>query len=124
VRRTFPSGGTQLLRISAGEVVGVIYSFIRRGKVYFYQSGLRYTDDKRLSPGMVANAGAINHFLAAGCREYDFLAGNAQYKKSLSTHSRELDWLVLQRPGWKLRTIALLRKLKMKARQLRAARPK
>jgi CelD/BcsL family acetyltransferase involved in cellulose biosynthesis len=117
IRKTFASGGTQLFRVTAGEVVGLIYAFVYRRKVYFYQSGLRYSDDKRLSPGQVVNASVINACLEAGWSEYDFLAGDAPYKKSLGPCARDLTWVVLRRPGWKLRTIDLLRGIKAVTRR-------
>ena len=117
IRRTFGSGGVQIWRVGAGDLIGFIYGLIYRGKVNFYQSGLRYTGDKRLSPGLVANACVINACLEAGFKEYDFLAGEVMYKKSLATANRELDWVVLQRPGWKLKGIELLRKVKAAARR-------
>jgi CelD/BcsL family acetyltransferase involved in cellulose biosynthesis len=122
IRATFGQGGTQLFRISAGEVVGLIYAFVYRRKVYFYQSGLRYTDDKRLSPGQVANACAINRCLEAGWAEYDFLAGDTPYKKSLGTKLRSLTWVCLRRPHWKLRGIEVLRQIKAKLRSGETAR--
>src|ERR1039458_1951517 len=45
---TFDSGGTQVLRVSAGDVIGLLYIFMYRGKAYFYQSGVHYSSDKRL----------------------------------------------------------------------------
>ena len=49
VARAFPSGGVQLLRIRAGAmVIGLLYNFIYKGRVYFYQGGLRFSDDNRL----------------------------------------------------------------------------
>ena len=116
IGRTFDAGGTQVWRVQAGEVVGYIYGLIHRGKVSFYQSGLRYTEDKRLSPGLVASACVVNYCLGAGLLEYDFLAGEANYKKTLSTHTRELDWVVVQRSGWKLKGIDLLRRIKASTR--------
>ena len=112
IEHTFDSGGTQIWRVSAGEAIGYIYGLIHRGKISFYQSGLRYTEDKRLSPGLVANACVIRACIDAGLREYDFLAGEVMYKKSLAATSRDLDWVTLERPGWKRSAIELLRKLR------------
>jgi hypothetical protein len=112
VERTFESGGTQIWKVSAGDPIGYIYGLIYRGKINFYQSGLHYPEDKRLSPGLVANACVINTCLQAGFQEYDFLAGDVMYKKSLATASRKLDWAVLRRPGWKWKAIEFLRKVK------------
>lgn len=120
IRRAFPRGAVQILRVSAGdEAIGLLYYFIERGRVYFYQSGLQYRADNRYKPGFVTHALAIRYWRDRGLDEYDFLAGedfDVRYKKSLSTHSRPLGWITFQRPGLKLATIALLRRLKRRLR--------
>jgi CelD/BcsL family acetyltransferase involved in cellulose biosynthesis len=87
--------GVDILRVRFGSrTIGLLYNLRRAGVVSFYQSGFRYEpDDNRLKPGLVAHALAVQHYLEAGDREYDFLAGEpeaSQYKRSLSTHSRQL----------------------------------
>jgi CelD/BcsL family acetyltransferase involved in cellulose biosynthesis len=109
-------GAVQLLRVTAGdEVIGVLHYFVERGRVYFYQAGLRYRDDNRYKPGFVTHALAIRYWQEHGLDEYDFLAGeefDVRYKKSLSTDTRRLGWIVFRRPGLRLATIAFLRRLK------------
>jgi CelD/BcsL family acetyltransferase involved in cellulose biosynthesis len=98
IRRCFDDGGIQLVRIAAGEdVIGYIYHFVAGGTVYQYQSGFRYDDDPKLKPGLVSHYRAIAYNLERGADIYDFLAGESQHKKSLGTHTTEMDWLVLQR---------------------------
>ena len=70
----------------------------------FYQSGIAYEADNRLKPGLVCHAHAVAYNAAAGHRIYDFLGGEARYKKSLSTdaaHVRELTWSTIQRPRFR-----------------------
>lgn len=113
VRRSFPQGAIQLLHVLAGEeTVGLLYNFVYRGKVYFYQSAFRYGDDKRWSPGMVTLYHAVQHCLDAGLEEFDFLAGDDRYKKSLSTNSRPLVWTVFRKPKVKFLVIGCLRRMK------------
>ena len=85
-----------LLSIGFGyKVVGVIYSLVSDGHVQFYQSGLTYSENRKLKPGLVCHSLAIEHYLHRGVREYDFLGGEAhpvQYKRSLSTDVRHLAW--------------------------------
>lgn len=117
VARAFPEGGIQLLRIRAGAtVIGLLYNFVYKGRVYFYQSGLRFSDDNRLKPGLVAHEAAIRYCRDAGLREYDFLAGEDRYKQSLSTDARTLRWLVFERPTLKMKAMRLLRNLKRRTR--------
>jgi len=88
-----------LLEMRAGsETIGALYGFLYRGKVYFYQSGFRYTADARLKPGLLTHYLAIRHCLEQpALNEYDFLAGDSQYKRSLATASRPLRWIVVRR---------------------------
>jgi CelD/BcsL family acetyltransferase involved in cellulose biosynthesis len=90
----------------------LLYNFIEAGKVSYYQSGLVYRDDPRLKPGLVAHALTIQRAADAGLREYDLLAGDYRYKRSLATASRDLVWLRLERGNLKTRTIAALRALR------------
>ena len=93
------SGRVQLIRVRGSEgTIGCLYNFVHRGRVYAYQSGLRYSSDKRLKPGLVSHLEAIelNRRLGHDC--YDFLAGDARYKRSLANGSNELLWIVVQRP--------------------------
>lgn len=110
IAKAFSSGAIHLIRVAAGdETIGVLYNFLWRGKIYFYQSGFRYTEDNRWKPGLVCHSAAVQTYLASDVTEYDFLAGDSQYKRSLATHSRPLEWLVLVRPAWRMRMIEALR---------------
>jgi CelD/BcsL family acetyltransferase involved in cellulose biosynthesis len=60
----------------------------------------------------VAHALAIEHCCRTGLQEYDFLAGDDQYKKSLANGSRVLSWLVFRKGGPKLAAVDLLRAAK------------
>ena len=73
-----------------GEPVAVLYNFVWSGKVYFYQSGRRVELPRGIRPGIVVHAYALKAAIAAGRREYDFLAGTAQYKRQLATATRPL----------------------------------
>ncbi len=95
----FEYGRVMIIEASAGtDVFGVLYGFIDRGRIYFYQSGFRYETDRRMKPGLLMHYMVIRHYSEAGeLREYDFLAGDSQYKRSLATSSRLLRWVVTRR---------------------------
>ena len=94
VRRCFSKGMIQLLRVRAGQTtIGSLYNFMYRGKLSFYQSGFDYRRDKRLSPGIVVHVLAIEHACNIGLEEYDFLAGDTDYKKKLASKHRDVRWL-------------------------------
>jgi hypothetical protein len=99
VAAAFEQNRLLLLEVRSGaELIGVLYNFLYRGRVYFYQSGFRYDSDGRLKPGLVSHYLAIRHCLAQlAINEYDFMAGDSQYKRSLATASRPLAWIVVRR---------------------------
>lgn len=94
----FDSGEIQILKIfNSSMVIGVLYSFILNGRVYFYQSGLNYLPGNIYRPGMVSHYFSILHNAKNGRIYYDFLAGDAAYKISLATDSQPVYWLRLFR---------------------------
>lgn len=99
IQALFVHGQIMLMEACAGtEVIGALYGFLHRGKVYFYQSGFRYAADGRLKPGLLTHYLAIRYCLQqSALNEYDFLAGDSQYKHSLATASRSLRWIVVRR---------------------------
>lgn len=113
--------GVDLVSIRFGSTaIGVLYNFTYRGNVSFYQSGLRYAEDNRLKPGLVAHALAIQSYLQGGVSEYDFLAGErepARYKESLSNGQRELLWCELGVPNARMWLVNHLRALRSELRQ-------
>lgn len=113
IRDRFAAGEIQLARIaSASRVIGYLYNFVYRGRVYTYQSGFQYEVDNKRKPGLVSHHLAIEHHLRAGARVYDFLAGDGQHKQSLATNVHSLVWLVAQRKRLKFRIENALRQVK------------
>lgn len=109
----FAASEIQVARIaSANRVIGYLYNFVYRGRVYTYQSGFQYEVDNKRKPGLVSHHLAIEHHLRAGARFYDFLAGDGQHKQSLATNVHSLAWLVAQRKRLKFRIENALRQVK------------
>lgn len=106
----------QLLKITAGpQVVGYLYNFVKGGTVSSYQSGFWYADDPKLKPGLVSHALAVQHALESGADRYDFLAGDSQYKRSLSNACEDLVWLALQKDRLRFQIENMLRVAKHRA---------
>lgn len=97
LREAFPRGEIELLRVSAGpRLLGCLYNFRHRGRVYAYQSGFdRAGAGRHEKPGLVCHALAIEAALARGDAAYDFLAGEGRYKSSLANATRTLVWAEL-----------------------------
>jgi CelD/BcsL family acetyltransferase involved in cellulose biosynthesis len=112
IERNFAAGGTQLLRASAGgRVIGYLYNFRLRDRIYAYQSGFADAD-RRERPGVVTHALAIRHAFQSGARVYDFMAGSNRLKESFSTHCEPMLWQVVQQPRLAFRLEHLTRRFK------------
>jgi CelD/BcsL family acetyltransferase involved in cellulose biosynthesis len=121
IRRLYSAGNIQMLRIMAGQqTIAVLYNLAHEGRIYSYQSGLVYSDDNRLKPGLVAHARAAQFCLDNGWDEYDFLVGEQRYKQSLSTGSRSQTWLYFRRHGVKLALLHAAREFRDAYRKARS----
>lgn len=116
-------GALELLTLMVkGEPLAAAYNIVWDGRVHFYQSGRKMDVPKNIRPGVVLHALAIQASIAAGHREYDFLAGSARYKQEMSTAKRPLSSVRATRPAL-IREHArrLVRRGARTARQVRAA---
>lgn len=98
IKMEFEEGRVQLLRVSAGETdIGYILNLIHDGYINMLQSGFKYYPDNKMKPGYVSHYLAIQHNIDKNNHVYDFLAGDSQYKDSLSADNDELYWFTLQK---------------------------
>ncbi len=95
---------------AGGETVAVLYNFVHGDRVMNYQSGFKFEEDNRLAPGFVAHALAAQHYQDAGFAVYDLLAGEADYKSRLGRVDETLTSLVVERPTWRNRARAMLKR--------------
>lgn len=103
IERNFARGEIQLLRISAGDHdLAYLYSFVRDGRIYFYQSGFDYDlIEKHSRPGLVAHVLSVQHNAQLGNKIYDFMAGDSRYKLNLATLNEPMTWSTLRKPAWR-----------------------
>lgn len=103
VARQLGSGVPEIVRVRAGDqVIGYQYNLVWQNDVHLYASGLNYgLLTRRDRPGFAVLAAMIEHYLREGRRRYDFLAGDAHYKRMLSTHERRMLWLEIGPTGWR-----------------------
>lgn len=81
-----------LLEVRAGDVVlGLSYNLIHNRRVYFYCSGIN-SDAKRgkLKPGYIMHILLMSYYGKLGFEFYDFMAGESQYKRTLSSEEYKL----------------------------------
>jgi CelD/BcsL family acetyltransferase involved in cellulose biosynthesis len=113
IRRLLPKQAVVLFRARAsGGTVGCVYGFVERGRMFMYQTGFRAFGDKGISPGRVVQARCMQECLDRGLCAYDFLAGDWDYKRELSTSENQLVWATARRGRLKWRVIDGLRPLK------------
>jgi CelD/BcsL family acetyltransferase involved in cellulose biosynthesis len=102
--RGMPRGELRILRIAAvgdaGRIdLGNLYNIRWRQCDYAYQSGFNYQDaEQHQLPGLTCHNAAIANSICDGMQIYDFLAGDARYKTSLSNTNVNMYWLGLVRP--------------------------
>lgn len=119
IRESTATGGTEILRITAGcHVIGYLYNFKYAGRVYFYMSAFNYQTDAKLKPGLLSHALAAQYYMDQQMATYDFMAGDARYKASLSNVRCEMHWLVVQRKRWKFAMEERLREVKRSAKSV------
>lgn len=99
IRRAAAGQRLDLIRVSAGaRVIGYLYNLVHQGRVAAYQSGFDFGEDAdRLRPGLVCHLLAIERYRREGMRFYDFLGGDARYKRSFANGEAELVWLAARK---------------------------
>ncbi|MCW8193294.1 GNAT family N-acetyltransferase [Proteobacteria bacterium 005FR1] len=119
IRSRFGEGEIHISKVSnEAEVIGYLYGFIYEGSFLFCQCGLNYQSSNKKRPGLLSHYLLIKHFAEEGLRYYDFLAGEGDYKQSLSTHKTRVSWVSLQRRKAGLRVARVAKMLVMKGRRL------
>ena len=102
LEKCFDRGEIDILRVSADhEAIGLLYNYVLKNKAFFYQCGFKFSDNKKLSPGLVTLQVALQSYLESELPEFDLMAGDLVYKRSLAKQHRELDWCTIRRPSWR-----------------------
>lgn len=81
-----------LVEVRAGDVLlGLSYNLIHKKHVYFYCSGIN-NDAKhgKLKPGYIMHILLMSYYGKFGFEFYDFMAGDSQYKRTLSSEEYKL----------------------------------
>jgi CelD/BcsL family acetyltransferase involved in cellulose biosynthesis len=106
------AGRAVLFRLRVdGVTAGCLYHLVDGDRLAFYQSGFARPADNRLRPGLVTHLHCIEEARARGFAVYDFLAGDARYKRDLSDGERETWRVGLRRPRLRLRAYDAAREL-------------
>lgn len=117
INERYQYGEIQLLRVgNSEEVIGYLYNYLWRGRVYVLQTGFQATKDKRLMPGYIVHSHAIIYNKQKGMKTYDFLHGDDVYKRILCNNQDKLFWMVMQKRKIKFKieniVVSIVRKLR------------
>lgn len=113
IARLWPTKQVSMVRVGCDRhAFGYLYNYVLQGKVLVFQTGFRYDEDSSLSPGLLTHTLAIEHYRRQGMREYDLLAGDALYKRSLAKDKRDLKWTIVYRDRLLVRSYLFARKLR------------
>jgi len=98
IQKRFNNNEIQLLHIfNENLTIGYLYNFIYNNNVLFYQSGFNYSLGNNYRPGLISHFLAVQYNAEMNYSIYDFLAGDSQYKQSLSTDSNTIIWAKIQK---------------------------
>ncbi len=99
---------------------GCLYCFIDNNCAYFYLSGIKPIEDNRIKLGLTLHTLFIEWLIENNptIKKYDFLAGKARYKHSLSNNQDTYSYLVIQKQTLKFKIENKLKELKQSLRQI------
>ena len=113
IESSFGNERIQLLKFyNDSYTISYMYNFIYGKDILGYQFGYQHFNNKKMQPGLVSLYLASIYNAEMGYDRYDFLAGDSQYKKSLSTDANKMSWLVLQKNRKRFVLERILRKIK------------
>lgn len=81
-----------------GDDAAIRYDFVYADRLWVFQGGWS-PELSKLAPGRILTAYSVQWCMDNGVREYDFLAGDADYKRAWATDARHLVDLELCHPG-------------------------
>lgn len=112
--RNAPDADIEILAFTAGtQVLGYLYNFLHADAVYFYLSGINYSDsNNKYKVGLVIHVLAMQYYAKQGKTTYDFMGGDATYKASLSDETYTLHHTVLSHKHLKTPLFKTIHKVK------------
>jgi len=112
VHRLVPIGAMGMYRVTSPVgILGCAQVFIDDNRALLYQSGWS-PQPGNVSPGLVVDYLCLAECQRRGLDQFDFMAGESDYKRHLSTHESELAWVVWRRPRLKFAVLDNLRWIK------------
>jgi len=105
----------QIAVLSLNDIpIGYLINFIYKQRAYFYLSALTSFNNNKIKVGLTLHEKTIDFYVKKGIKSYDFLGGEARYKRSLSNKRYELGLYSFYRKNWLLVIERQLKYLKNK----------
>lgn len=82
-----------------GEKAATLYAFEYGRRFWLYNSGYDPDAYAQFSPGWVLLAYAIQYAIAAGCREFDFMQGDEEYKYRFGAQDYQVMRVIVTKPA-------------------------
>lgn len=104
ITTSHPSAKTIMAKLTINDnLLGCLYCLTHEKKVYFYLSCFKPFTDNKMKLGLIMHILMIEWLISKNIHysEYDFLAGDARYKSSLSTIKDEYLKFTFQRNAFK-----------------------
>lgn len=112
VHRLVPIGAMGMYRVmSPVGILGCAQVLIDDNRALLYQSGWT-AQPGDVSPGLLVDYLCMAECQRRGLDQFDFMAGESDYKRHLSTHEAELAWVTWRRPRLKFAVLDNLRWIK------------
>lgn len=104
----------ELVKLKAGELLlGICYNFLFNSKVEFYCSGINESvPDKHIKSGYLIHVALMAHYASLGYQVYDFLGGDAQYKRTIANEKYYFESLTIWNNSTFAKTLWFLNKAK------------
>lgn len=77
--------------------IAFFYNFSFKGVIYFYLGAVVFETDNQIKPGLLGHAMLIQHYLEQGAVFYDFMGGDALYKRRLGQVHNYIESITLKR---------------------------
>ena len=114
--------GNSIVQISVlsldNKSLGYLLNFVYNDRVYFYLSALTTSPNNKIKIGLSLHSKAIQYYLRLNIKTYDFLGGEARYKKSLSNSNYVLSMKTFNRKSFILIIESMLKRIKFKFKLL------
>ena len=112
LHRLVPIGAMGMFRVSSPTgILGCAQVLIDDNRALLYQSGWT-PQPGDASPGLIVDYLCLAECQRRGFDQFDFMAGESNYKRHLSTHAAELAWVTLRQPRLKFAVLDKLRQIK------------